>query len=152
MWTWDLLLRWLQQVWQLCRICRCDDPVDIRTDLKNTHKHTHTWKHSLTGHLLNVCLWPPLPLPSTYIQTTVCPDLTFTHAPQGLEDKWPHLTQQNSYFYSFLVYYHLTPSCLWGLFFLLNGSKTQMVESGFEHTNMAFKLHYPTIMQRPKND
>lgn len=38
-----------------------------------------------------------------------------------------------------------------GVVFLLNGSKTQMAESGFEHTNMSFKLHYPKIVQLPKN-
>lgn len=148
--TWDLLLRWLQQVWQLCRICRCDDPVDIRTDLKNTHKHTHTWKHSLTGHLLSVCLWPPLPLPSTYIQTTVCPsELHVCSSRLGGQVALPHTAELIFLFLPRVLSFD--PKLPPGVVFLLNGSKTQMAESGFEHTNMSFKLHYPKIVQLPKN-
>lgn len=39
-----------------------------------------------------------------------------------------------------------------GVVFLVKRFKTQKAESGFEHTNMSFKLHYPTIMQLPKHD
>lgn len=49
-WTWDLRVR------RLCHICCSNDPVDIHSDSKNTHKHIHTWKHFLTAHLFSV--WP----------------------------------------------------------------------------------------------
>lgn len=127
--TWDLLVRWL------CHICYSNDPVVIHADSKNTHKHIHMWKHSLTAHLFSVCLWPSPPSPPPTVHTyNWLSEVEMNVYPQGLDDNRPRLKINI-----------LIPSLWWfglhvfGVFlfccFLLSCWKTQMVVRGFENTN-----------------
>lgn len=128
-WTRDLLVR------RLCHICCGNDPVNIHTDSKNTHKHIHTWKHSLTAHLFSVCLWPS-PLHLLCIHTTLSRvEFNVYSSRPGRPSASPY-TEWIFLFLPCVLSFDPDLSPSFFCFFSLNCWKTQMAEPGFEQTRI----------------